>query len=111
MSAAAILKLQDAGFSVSQVTAIAELVDNQSASKADLESLGHRLEKQIAEGRSEAKSDLESVEHRLDLKITDARAAAELRSTGLEGRITLLQWMIGFTLAFEVLIFGRLFLK
>jgi hypothetical protein len=87
MSASAILKLQEAGFSAKQVTAIAELIDSQSATKADVE----------------------GAEHRLDLKISEARAASELRAAGLEGKITLLQWMMGFALAFQVAFAFKLF--
>ena len=99
MSASAILKLQSAGFSAEQVTAIAELVDTQSAMKADVEGAEHRLSLQIAESRAASKADLDAVDRRLDSKIA-----------GLEGRNALLQWMMGFVLAFQALIFGKLFL-
>lgn len=89
MSASAILKLQAAGFSAEQVTAIAELVDTQSATKADLEGSEHRLELKI-----------DGVEHRLDLKIT-----------ALQGEVTLLKWMMGFILAFQVALFAKQFLN
>jgi hypothetical protein len=99
VSASAILKLQSAGFSAEQVTAIADLVDTQSATRADIEAVEHRLGLQMAEFRAAAKADLDAVDRRLDLKIA-----------GLEGRTMLLQWMMGFILAFQVLIFGKLFL-
>jgi|GEM_PF-5779263 len=44
MSVSAILKLQAAGFSVEQVTALADLIDTQAASKSDLEATEHRLD-------------------------------------------------------------------
>lgn len=100
MGASAILKLQEAGFSTSQVSAIAELVDSQSASKGDLEAVEHRISLKIAD----LKGDLEG-------KIADARSSADLRAASIEGRLTLLQWMVGFSLGLEALIFGRLFLK
>lgn len=81
MSAAAILKLQAAGFTAEQVTAIAELVDTQSATKADLDAAEQRLE------------------HRFDV-----------RATALQGEVNILKWMMGFVLAFQVAIFAKLFL-
>jgi hypothetical protein len=96
MSASAILKLQAAGFTAEQVTAIAELVDTQSATKADVEASEHRLELKIVGLRSE----LEAVDRRLDLKIT-----------ALQGEMTLLKWMMGFVLAFQVALFAKQFLN
>ncbi len=89
MGAAAILKLQAAGFSAEQVTAIAELIDSQSATKSDLDATEHRLESKI-----------DAVDRRLDIKIT-----------ALQGEMTLLKWMMGFVLAFQVAIFAKLFLR
>lgn len=82
MSASAILKLQAAGFSVEQVTALADLIDTQAASKSDL------LE----------------VEHRLDSKISDVKADI----TGIKAEQGLLKWMLGFVLAFQVAIFVKM---
>jgi hypothetical protein len=48
MSASAILKLQSVGFTTEQVTALADLIDTQAATKADLESSEHRLELKMA---------------------------------------------------------------
>ena len=47
MSAAAILKLQASGFTSEQVSALAELIDTQVATKADVEAAEHRLELKI----------------------------------------------------------------
>lgn len=47
MSASAILRLQKAGFTAEQVEALADFMDSQAASKADLERAEHRLEAQI----------------------------------------------------------------
>jgi DNA-binding transcriptional MerR regulator len=88
MSASAILKLQAAGFSTEQVTALAELVDSQAATKADLEAAKHDLGSKI-----------DAVEHKLDMKITR-----------LEGEFAPMRWMMGFVLAFEIALFYKLFL-
>ncbi|GGA04007.1 hypothetical protein GCM10011497_37850 [Elstera cyanobacteriorum] len=48
MSASAILKLQTVGFTNEQVTALADLIDTQAATKADLEGSEHRLELKMA---------------------------------------------------------------
>lgn len=88
MSASAVLKLQAAGFSTEQVTALAELADTQAASKADLEGVEHRLEAKIA-----------TLEHRMD--VCFAKVDAEM---------LLLKWMMGFILAFQVAIFVKMFM-
>lgn len=76
MSASAILKLQAAGFTTEQVTALADLIDTQAASKSDVEAAEHRL---------------------------------ELRFSKVDAEMTLLKWMIGFVLAFQVAIFAKMF--
>ena len=48
MSASAILKLQTVGFTTEQVTALADLIDTQAATKADLDGSEHRLELKMA---------------------------------------------------------------
>ncbi len=50
MSASAILMLQAAGFSTEQVTAPAELIDTQAASKSDLLEVEYRLETRFSDG-------------------------------------------------------------
>jgi DNA-binding transcriptional MerR regulator len=99
MSAAAILKLQAAGFTVEQVTAIAELIDTQSATRADLDATEHRLELKIQE-----------VENRLNLKIEALDRRLDLKITALQGEMVLLKWMMGFVLAFQIAIFAKMFL-
>jgi len=47
MSANTAFKLQDAGFTRQQVEALAEFMDTQAASKADLEKAEHRLDLKI----------------------------------------------------------------
>jgi hypothetical protein len=53
LSATAILKLERAGFTREQVEALAEYLDDQLATKADLRELELRLEAKIAEVRHE----------------------------------------------------------
>lgn len=88
MSAVAILKLQAAGFTSEQVEALAELVDTQAATKADVEASAHRLDQKI-----------DAVAHRLELTIADVKADVHV-----------MKWMTGFVLAFLVAIVAKLFL-
>jgi len=83
MSAVAILKLQAAGFTSEQVSALAELVDTQAATKADVEASEHRLDLKIAD--VEAKID--AVAHRLDLKIADVEARIDAVAHRLDLKI------------------------
>jgi len=84
MSAVPAFKLVEAGFSQPQVEALAEFMQTEAARRSDL---------------------LET-EHRLESKIGDVRQDV----VKLDGRVLLLQWMIGFVLAFLVAIFAKLFL-
>jgi hypothetical protein len=88
MSASAILKLQAVGFTSEQVTALADLIDTQAATKSDVEGAEHRLETKIS-----------AVESRLELKIE-----------AVKSDVNLLKWMMGFVLAFQVAIFAKMFL-
>lgn len=150
MSAAAILKLQAAGFSAEQVTAIAELIDSQSATRADLEATEHRLENKISDVEHRLLLQLEStrnelsnkiaavdsqlsgkiaaldskiealdsqfsrkidaLEGRLDNKIATLDGRLNNKITALDGQMVLLKWMMGFVLAFQLMIFAKLFL-
>lgn len=110
MGAAAILKLQAAGFSAEQVTAIAELIDSQSATKADLEAAEQRLESAIEAVEHRLENKIEATEHRLETKIDAVDRRLDLKITALQGEMTLLKWMMGFVLAFQVAIFAKLFL-
>jgi phage shock protein A len=83
MSAVAILKLQAAGFTSEQVSALAELVDTQAATKADVEASAHRLDLRIAD--LDAKID--AVAHRLDLRIADLDAKIDAVAHRLDLRI------------------------
>ena len=63
MSASAVLKLQKVGFTAERVEALADFMDTQAASKADLGEAVHSL-----------KSQMESGEHRLDMEMSLMRA-------------------------------------
>jgi hypothetical protein len=121
MGAAAILKLQAAGFTAEQVTAIADLIDTQFATKADLEGVEHRLTSivEATEHRLDLKIEalehrldltIEALEHRLEAKIEAVDRRLDLKITTLQGEMVLLKWMMGFVLAFQVAIFAKLFL-
>ena len=103
MSAAAILKLQASGFSADQVSALAELIDTQAATKADVEAAKHDLELKVGELRS----DIKSTEHRLELKIDGVEHRLELKIEGLDRKITTnantLKWVIS-AIGFQTLV-------
>ncbi|WP_024882372.1 hypothetical protein [Methylosinus sp. LW3] len=115
MSAAAILKLQASGFSVEQVSALAELVDTQAATKADVEAAKHELELKIGELKSDLEATehrldqkIDGVEHRLELKIGELKAGLELKVEGLDRKITevnanTLKWVIS-AIGFQTLL-------
>jgi hypothetical protein len=65
MSASAVLKLQKVGFTIEQVEALADFMDTQAASKAD-------LFKETAAIRG----DLEGAEHRLETRIIETRSVS-----------------------------------
>ena len=121
MGAAAVLKLQTAGFTAEQVAALAELVDTQAASKSDLLEVKSELKSDLLEVKSELKSDLLAVEHRLETAIAGVKAELMEADHRLESKIEhdvgavkadvlVLKWMMGFVLAFQVAIFGKLVL-
>ncbi|MCW2238189.1 hypothetical protein [Azospirillum canadense] len=92
MSASAILKLQKAGFSSEQVEALADFMDSQAASKADVERVEHRLETLIAEPRAESKAGLVGVESTVtgvksELRLVENGLRAELKQ--IEQRMTI----------------------
>jgi hypothetical protein len=87
MTAAAVLKLQRAGFTEQQVQALAEYFDEQLATKADL-----------AVGIDNVRAELKAAEARLETKIEQARADT-------------IKWVIGvgFAQAATILAVLRLF--
>jgi DNA-binding transcriptional MerR regulator len=84
MGASAVLKLQKVGFTIDQVEALADVMDTQAASKADLlqetSALGGRLAQESQSIRAEFKAfkvemkgDLEVLRHSLETRIEAAR--------------------------------------
>ncbi len=72
MSASAVLKLQKVGFSIEQVEALADFMDTQAASKADLNDAKAELKSDIAGVRSEI------AEVRSELKLSEQRTIIRL---------------------------------
>ena len=101
MTAAAVLKLQRAGFTEEQVEALAEYFDEQLATKADLAAAEARLSSTIQQVRGEVeqvRSELKTEAARLEVKIEQARADT-------------IKWVIGvgFAQAATILAVLRLF--
>ena len=96
-------KLTAAGFSREQAEAQAEAfrdeIANQVVTKADLDAGLMRLEHKI--GGLDARLDhkIDSLGDRLDHKIDNLEARIDNKITAIQGQITLLHWMSGFTLA------------
>ncbi|WP_298956490.1 DUF1640 domain-containing protein [uncultured Methylobacterium sp.] len=80
MSASSVLKLQKAGFSTEQVEALADFMDTQAASKADLEAAVHKLEL----GQAGLRKDLDLGLAGVRSEIADVRGELRL----LEQRMT-----------------------
>ena len=59
MGASAVLKLQKAGFSIEQVEALADFMDTQAASKADLEREGSSIRAELAQESSSIRTEME----------------------------------------------------
>ena len=77
MTAAAVLKLQRAGFTEEQVAALAEYFDEQLATKADLAAAEARLNSTLVQVRGEVdlvRSELKAEAARLETKIEQARS-------------------------------------
>jgi hypothetical protein len=94
MTAAAVLKLQRAGFTEQQVQALAEYFDEQLATKADL-----------AVGVDNVRAELKATEARLETKIEQVRGEIE------RARSDTIKWVIGvgFAQAATILAVLRLF--
>lgn len=88
MSGVPAFKLVEAGFSQSQVEALAEFMQTEAARRSDLLEVEHRLDTRISEIKSE---------------IADVKS--ELKAT-----FRLHNWMIGFNIGLTLLILGKLFL-
>ncbi len=91
MSASAILKLQAAGFSAEQVTALAEVIDSQASSKVDL-----------MEVKAELKADIAA--SKIDLMDVQSELKADISAS----KIDMIKWMVGLLLAQTGLLLGGL---
>ncbi|MGE7413397.1 hypothetical protein [Methylobacterium tarhaniae] len=78
MSASAVLKLQKAGFTTEQVEALADFMDTQAASKADLDNAVHKLELGNAALRKDMDLGLASLRKDLDLGLASLRKDLDL---------------------------------
>ena len=78
MSAGAVLKLQKVGFTAEQVEALADFMDTQAASKADLGEAAHGLKSQIEAVEHQLSSRMETLEHRLEMEVGSVRSEMSL---------------------------------
>jgi DNA-binding transcriptional regulator YiaG len=83
MSATAILKLSQAGFTDAQVTALAEYFDPQMATKADVGELKYDIEKV----RADLSMEIEPVRADLSVEIARLRTDLELKIASLDAKI------------------------
>lgn len=96
MSATAILNLSKAGFTEAQVTALAEYLDEQAATKADIAELNGAIEKV----RFDLGRDIEKLRADLELRI----AGVDLKIAGVEVKIAdakadTIKWVVGLLIA------------
>ncbi len=98
----AAFKLEDSGFSREQVDALSEFMDGSVATKADIAELSG----EIKEVRGELKADIAELsgeikevrgELKADIERLDGKITAEI--AGLNGRINLIYWMLGVSVA------------
>lgn len=105
MTAAAVLKLQRAGFTEEQVEALAAYVDEQLATKADLNNAVEHVRVELKAAEARLQTTIEQV--RGELKTTEARIEAKIE----QARGDTIKWMIGvgFAQAATILAVLRLF--
>ena len=100
MSTAGILKLQRAGFTEQQVEALADYLDAQMATKADLVAAEARLEATIEQVRAAVRT----AEARLEATIEQVRAEVRTAEARLEAKIErarsdTVKWVVGVAFA------------
>ncbi len=93
MTASAILKLQRAGFTEAQVQALAEYVDEQLATKADLAAAVEQVRGELRAAEARVQTTIEQV--RGELKTTEAR----LETTIKQARSDTIKWVVGVAFA------------
>jgi len=91
MSASAVLKLQKVGFTAEQVEALADFMDTQAASKADLGEGVHGLKSQIEEVEHKLTSKIEAVEHQLSSRIEAVEHRLELEIGSVRSEMSLMR--------------------
>jgi methionine-rich copper-binding protein CopC len=110
MSAAAILKLQASGFTSEQVSALAELIDTQAATKADVEAAEHRLELKISDLKASTQAEISDLKASTKSDIESVKSSLQADNADTKADVRVLKWMMGFVLAFQVAIFIKMFL-
>lgn len=107
-------RLTRGGFTPEQARASAEALESafaeSVATKTDIADVKHEIA-DVKHEIADVKHEITDTETRLKLGIAEVKNALDLKIAAVEGKITLLQWMIGFTLAFQFAIFGKLFVK
>ncbi|MEO5375586.1 MAG: CCDC90 family protein [Alphaproteobacteria bacterium] len=78
MSASSVLRLQKVGFTVEQVEALADFMDTQAASKADLERETGAIRAEAAETKAELKAEIVAVRADLRQETTRLESIIEL---------------------------------
>ncbi len=102
----AAFKLEDSGFSREQVDALSEFMDGSVATKADIERLDGKitaeiteLSGEIKEVRSELSGKIAAEIAELSGEIKEVRGELKADIAGLNGRINLIYWMLGVSVA------------
>jgi chromosome segregation ATPase len=105
MTATAILKLQRVGFTEEQVEALAEYVDEQLATKADLTAAVDQVRGEVKAAEARLTTTIEQV--RGELKTAEARLETKIE----QARADTIKWVIGvgFAQAATILPVLRLF--
>ncbi len=91
----AAFKLEDSGFSREQVDALSEFMDGSVATKADIAELSGEIKAQGE--RLDGKITAEITE--LSGEIKEVRGELKADIAGLNGRINLIYWMLGVSVA------------
>ena len=109
MSGVPAFKLVEAGFSQSQVEALAEFMQTEAARRSDLMGIEHHLDARITETKAELKAEIAEVVRRLDARISETKSELKAEITEIKGTQRLHNWMIGFNIGLTLLTFGKLF--
>ncbi len=91
----AAFQLEDSGFSREQVDALTKFMDGSVATKADIAELSG----EIKEVRAELSGEIKEVRAELSGEIKEVRGELKADIAGLNGRINLIYWMLGVSVA------------